>query len=236
MAAARSPRGPQDIRAGLLRSSIGCSASSPGEAPRGATGGPPADAGPLSLPAVFLECSCCNARFRLTCSRSRSRADNTGCWSPPDLPAALFSPAMSFAGTPFPLFATRRPPAPLSACRFAAPATSEPGAMVSVGRTSLVATCPLSAWFHAAIHRNLPSAAHARKRGERTVSHRMRGAKSYFLKPPARAACALQPDGAQEQILLAHEKSPIRTRQLRQQRPSASASAATGSEMVTCMR
>lgn len=153
---------------------------SPGEAPRGGTGGPPADAGPLSLPAAFLECSCCNAKLRLTCNRSRSRADKTGVCS---------APAMSFAGVPLVLFATRRPPVPLPSCLFVAPPTSAPGAIMLAGRTKSLPPrsfgSPLSLSFHSVVMPGASCQAHhyIRKNKGEHISTFGRSARNLLHRP-----------------------------------------------------
>ena len=102
-------------------------ASLPGDAPRGGAEGPPADAGPLSLaPPIFASC-CCIARFRFTCSLSRSRAESMGASPLPPLLSPLFSPTLFCE----PFTAVRRPTEASPICRLAAPPTSAPGAILA---------------------------------------------------------------------------------------------------------
>jgi len=87
--------------------------------------GLPAEAGPLSLPPP--PASCWSARFRLTCSLSRSRADSAD--RSLDLFSPFFPPPLSFPCEPLP-DEGRRPIEPSGTCLFALPPTSPTGGIV----------------------------------------------------------------------------------------------------------
>lgn len=98
----------------------------PGDAPRGGAVGLPAEAGPLSLPP--LPASCWSAKFRLTCSLSRSRADSAD--RSLDLFSPFFPPPLSFPCEPLP-DEGRGPIEPSGTCLFALPPTSATGGIVA---------------------------------------------------------------------------------------------------------